>query len=336
MSTRKRKHRGVTRSDPNSDPHSNSFTVSERDTSPRSGLYVQAYEADIVRGPAAKIAAASLQAPSPGTIESGGALIRWGTQTQPTFPQDEDIFGTQDVDEQNVIWVDRYDARLLLDTLPTPDPFRNLQDIPDSPGGWSDLPSDNEDVFFLNPEEVEDFRRDKKRRHLEQLQEERLKARREEDGESNEAEETWGGSNEEPDDAQHDLMQRTANHLLSSPNPTQLEARILANYGGDIRFAFLRGRWSNAWKIIKGKAKMEKEKEQARGKERENTSGLGGLAGYGSDADSDKVEAQSVVLQITASPTSTSQVSGAEFAIEARRARAKEWVEKRRSLKSQE
>lgn len=90
--------------------------------------------------------------------------------------------------------MNRYDARLLLDTLP--DPCGTLQMIPDSPGGWSDVPSDNEDVFFLNPEEVEDFRRDKKRRHLEELREERLRARREEDGESSD-EEAWGGSDEE-------------------------------------------------------------------------------------------------------------------------------------------
>ncbi|KAG5338820.1 hypothetical protein C0989_006089 [Termitomyces sp. Mn162] len=336
MSTRKRKHRnirGTIHSDQNSDSQSTSYTVPEGDTS-LPALYVQAYEADIVRGPAAKIAAASLEVPLPGTIETGGALIRWGAQTHSAFPQDEDILGTQVSGDQN-LWLDRYDARLLLDTLPSPDLLGTPQNLPDSPGGWSDLPSDNEDVFFLDREEVEDFRRDKKRQHLEQRREERLKARREEDGESEE--EAWGGSDEEPIDVQRDLMQRTASHLLSSPNPAQLEARILANHGNDIRFAFLRGRWSNTWKNIKGKAKIAKEEEQVR--DSENTSGLGGLAGYGSDTDSDGVEVfastQPVVLQTTVSPTSTSQVSdadSAEVAFEARRARAKEWVEKRRSL----
>ena len=84
----------------------------------------------------------------------------------------------------------------MLDTLPPSDPLGTPKNLPDSPGGWSDLPSDNEDVFFLSSEEVEDFRRDKKRQHLEQLREERLKARREEDGEFEE-DEVWGGSDEE-------------------------------------------------------------------------------------------------------------------------------------------
>lgn len=125
-------------------------------------------------------------------------------------------------------------------------------------------------------------------------------------------------------------MERTAIHLLDSPNSTQLEARILANHGNDIRFAFLRGRWSHAWKTTQ--EKVSKKKEQ-----RKNMSGLGGLAGYGSDADSDEAEtpARPVVLQAdaTASPASTSQVSstGTEALQEARRARAKEWVQKRRS-----
>ncbi|KAG6875085.1 hypothetical protein C0993_010936 [Termitomyces sp. T159_Od127] len=101
---RKRKHRnpgGATRSDQNSDPHSTSFTVPESDTSTGLDLYVQAYEADIVRGPAAKISAASLEAPLPGTIETGGALIRWEAQ-------DEAMVNTQANDDRNVIWVDRY------------------------------------------------------------------------------------------------------------------------------------------------------------------------------------------------------------------------------------
>jgi hypothetical protein len=69
---------------------------------------------------------------------------------------------------------------------------------PSSPGGWSDLPSDAEDTFFFSPEEVEDFRRDKRRRLIDRTREERLKARRAEDGEgSEEEEEPWAGSDEE-------------------------------------------------------------------------------------------------------------------------------------------
>ena len=96
----------------------------------------------------------------------------------------------------------RYDGRLLLDALPLHSRSANLtmQSVPDSPGGWSDLPSDSEDTFFLSPEETEDFHREKKRRLLNQNKDERLRARRREDGESSEPEENeeiWGGSDEE-------------------------------------------------------------------------------------------------------------------------------------------
>ncbi len=96
----------------------------------------------------------------------------------------------------------RYDARLLLDALPDSSPSGPISTypIPGSPSGWSDLPSDTEDVFFLSPEEANDFRNEKRRRLLEQAHEERVKARLEE--EKVEAQDTadddpWGGSDEE-------------------------------------------------------------------------------------------------------------------------------------------
>ncbi|KAG6917404.1 hypothetical protein DXG01_002673 [Tephrocybe rancida] len=345
MSARKRKYRNTapaTRFDNDQHHDSNAFTVSERDTSPGPVLYVQAYEADIIRGPQAASAAASLETPSRTGGQTGSALIKWGRQMQPAFPQDEDTFETAASDDHNVVWVDRYDARLLLDALPTQVPHAGPsqdRNIPDSPGGWSDLPSDTEDVFFLSPEEVDDFRRNKKRRHIDHIREERLKARRAEDGESSEEEqEVWGGSDEEPDNAQRDLMQRTATHLLSSPNPAQLEARILANHGSDARFAFLRGRWSHAWQITKGKARMAKEKEQQKGAA--GSGGLGVLAGYGdSDAedsegsnarDDEEAEPRPQIPQVLPPPPPAPQVTGTEATMEARRARAKEWAEKRR------
>ncbi|KAG6847911.1 hypothetical protein H0H93_004991 [Arthromyces matolae] len=215
-----------------------------------------------------------------------------------------------------------------------------------SPGGWSDLPSDNEDVFFLDPEEVDDFRRDKKRRHLEELREERLKGRLAEEGEPiDAAEEIWGGSDEEPDDTQRELMHRTANHILSSPNATQLEARILANHGTDPRFSFLRGRWSNAWKIIKGKSRLAKQNEDQERKQ-QSTNILGGLTGYGSgsdeDDDSDKDEdneERGVQKEIETDdlkvpqPSQPPQMTEEEIK-ETRRARAKEWTQKYRLQKN--
>jgi len=84
----------------------------------------------------------------------------------------------------------------------------------------------------------------------------------------------------QPDKDQKDLMQRTALHIQSSPNPAQLEMRILANHGADRRFAFLRGRWSSCWKAMTDHARKESQK-------RDEPAGLGGLAGYGSDDNSD-------------------------------------------------
>ena len=100
----------------------------------------------------------------------------------------------------------RYDARLLLDVLPNSNAkastSTSISQQPDSPtGGWSDLPSDTEDTFFFTPDETEDFRKEKRRKLLEQTREQRLKARMEEDHvddeENQEEEDVWGGSDEE-------------------------------------------------------------------------------------------------------------------------------------------
>ncbi|KAE9409209.1 hypothetical protein BT96DRAFT_931980 [Gymnopus androsaceus JB14] len=157
---------------------------------------------------------------------------------------------------------------------------------PDSPTGWSDLPSDAEETYFFTAEETEDFRREKRRRLMEQTREERLKARMEEDGEQ--GEEIWGGSDEEPEESQKEIMRRTAKSLLVSPNPAQLEMRILANHGADARFAFLRGRWSRAWKIVKARVRADKvEEEQQKAAPKAETPGMGLVADYGDSDDED-------------------------------------------------
>jgi len=131
-------------------------------------------------------------------------------------------------------------------------------------------------------------------------------------------------------------MRRTASHLLSSPNPAQLEMRILANHGGDRRFSFLRGRWKNVWSLSKAKARLEKEKEA------EKTAGLGILAGYGSDDNDSDQEVndgdQSLVPEVTLveekpQVPETMPGGGDDAAKEARRKRLKEWAEKRRAAK---
>lgn len=122
-------------------------------------------------------------------------------------------------------------------------------------------------------------------------------------------------------------MRRTATHLLSSPNPAQLEMRILTNHGSDKRFAFLRGRWSRTWKLYKGKARLEKEVET---KKKETAKGLGVLAGYGdSDADSEASGSEEAEETVPAPVVQTS----ADAAQEVRRLRAKEWAEKRHAMK---
>jgi len=152
-------------------------------------------------------------------------------------------------------------------------------------------------------------------------------------------------------------MRRTATHLLSSPNAAQLEMRILANYGSDKRFAFLRGRWSRRWILIKAKARLDKEKGKDQSginmEKKKNQAGLGLVTGYGSaDDDSDggssdvegKMSKERDVVATAAHssppaelPASTTAVGAGgveEVAKEARRKRAKEWAEKRREMKS--
>ncbi|KIM43438.1 hypothetical protein M413DRAFT_443379 [Hebeloma cylindrosporum] len=162
----------------------------------------------------------------------------------------------------------------------------------------------------------------------------------EEDGEDEtpaEEEDIWGGSDEEPDEVQKELMKRTASHLLSSPNPAQLEMRILANHGGDRRFSFLRGRWKDFWSISKAKARLEKEKEA------EKAAGLGVLAGYGSDdSDSDQEAndgSQGIIPEVPPAeeiPQLHEAIpeTAEDAAKEARRKRLKEWTEKRRAGKN--
>ncbi|KAF8147736.1 hypothetical protein K438DRAFT_1625891, partial [Mycena galopus ATCC 62051] len=208
----------------------------------------------------------------------------------------------------------RYDARLLLDSLPK----LTRAFSPPSPTGWSDLPSDTEDTFFFTPREADDYRQEKRRKLMDQAREERLRARRAEDGEPEE--EVWGGSDEEPDEGQRVLMERTAASVTSGRNPAQLEMRILANYGSDKRFAFLRGRWKTAWTAMKRKAQQDQEAKQSA-----PPAGLGNLADYG-DSDEDKDE-PGTAADPEVEPTP-------QAALAARQARAKAWAESRRASKS--
>ena len=148
-----------------------------------------------------------------------------------------------------------------------------------------------------------------------------------------------------------ELMRRTAAHISRANNDAQLRARILAHHGADVRFAFLRGRWSRAWALAQAEAnRAEREKAQSAG-------ALGGLTGYGSgseddaeddndsdgavDGTSDNVTERTQVLegsaedgQATREFEAQSEEDALRAAQEARRAKAREWTEKRRAAKA--
>lgn len=109
----------------------------------------------------------------------------------------------------------RYDARLLLDPQlaskilnpsSSPDAVAVAVHIhtashhpvrPDSPDGWSDLPSDAEDTFFLTPDETADLHRTKRLRHLDALRTARLRALSPDTFSDRADADPWGGSDEE-------------------------------------------------------------------------------------------------------------------------------------------
>ncbi|KAJ7747643.1 hypothetical protein DFH07DRAFT_575957 [Mycena maculata] len=307
MSSRKRKNRPGKSSSPYILPN-------DAEPSLDPALFIQAHEADILRGSQAKKAAESLEVSN---RTAGSGLIQWNPQNSHTsraFPSDLDrddgFAASVPQAAESSVWVDRYDARLLLDALPKFSPGSTSP----APSGWSDLPSDTEDMFFFSPDEAEDYRQEKRRRLMDQAREERLRARRAEDGDPEE-EDVWGGSDEEPDEAQAALMKRTAASIVSTANPAQLEMRILANHGADRRFAFLRGRWKAAWLSMKHDAEQEEQTKQSTS----GGGGLGNLADYGdSDEEDDEAEAE----------------GKPEDALAARQARAKAWAELRRASKA--
>jgi len=126
-------------------------------------------------------------------------------------------------------------------------------------------------------------------------------------------------------------MRRTATHLISSPNPEQLEMRILANHGQDARFSFLRGRWKSAWLRLKEEemAKLERSKPKP-------VTALSNLIAYGTDSDEEGADSHNVA---GLGPSAETRPQGSEASDvgeevkAARRLRAKEWAKKRRAEK---
>ncbi|KAE9409208.1 hypothetical protein BT96DRAFT_913379 [Gymnopus androsaceus JB14] len=104
MSSRKRKH--VSRKRENNNlPNQNKDTINP-------ALFIQALEADIIRGPRGHAAALSLEIREvEGEIDVGSGLIRLGEEYTPAaFPEDD--FENDNKGEgpsQPIIWVDRYE-----------------------------------------------------------------------------------------------------------------------------------------------------------------------------------------------------------------------------------
>lgn len=135
----------------------------------------------------------------------------------------------------------------------------------------------------------------------------------------------------QPDDAQKELMYRTATHLLSSPNPAQLEMRILANHGADKRFAFLKGRWGRSWRLAKAKLRVEREERERKEKEEKEKKGLGILAGYDSGSSSEGGSPHREVMGDQPDEREgMTEGQDDEAKKEIRRQKAKAWTEKRR------
>jgi hypothetical protein len=198
------------------------------------------------------------------------------------------------------------------------------------------LDPDSEDLFFFSVDEAEDIRREKRRRLVESNHEARLLAMKG-SGPVEPTANSWGGSDEEvraiyyipksfrfknamqPDASEMALMGKTATYIVSSPNPVQLEMRILANHGGDPRFAFLRGRWKRAWETAKETSKPLTVKA--------TSSKPSGLVSYDSGGDESRDDEDLPEV----SKHALSQASAEDARIKAeRRARVKEWSRRRK------
>lgn len=131
MSSKKRKNRRFTHSSQAAGDTETAYPteVEQQPFVPDPMLFLQAHEADLVRGPHASLTAQSLEvkrtaSTSPATgskerpLKIGDALIRWNTGLKITaFPMDDEEFGQPSQakdDEDEGIWVDRYDLLLCI------------------------------------------------------------------------------------------------------------------------------------------------------------------------------------------------------------------------------
>ncbi|SGY30222.1 BQ5605_C002g01130 [Microbotryum silenes-dioicae] len=308
-----------------------------------SRLYLVAHEASLIRGHPDW--ARSVQMPSSCTssltTDASGRtrMMRWEAGSGAGFDHREG-------DQQQEIWIDRYDALNLLSSLPILESTTTPLLPPDL--GFEDLPDDAEEMFYFEPEERELIERERKSKRLELGREERIKALKREEEE--EEEEEHENEETEPSETQLALMKKLHTTLSNAADPSLLEIRIMANHGRDPRFDFLRkeGKWSDVWERIK---KGEPVGEEARRNDEENVgngsgNGLGlGLNGYGSDSEEEEGDTATAeeedklreAANETPIPTPSTEEDKDEQERRAKKAeKIKEWARKRKEAREKE
>ncbi|KAM0792996.1 hypothetical protein ACM66B_000491 [Microbotryomycetes sp. NB124-2] len=232
------------------------------------------------------------------------------------------------------VWLDKYDALNLIERLPSPQ-------APPSPTlsiGFSDLPSDSEELFYFDEATRQDIAQGKKRRKLEIGREQRM---RELDQQQQQHEATQSGQNDdeiEPPPKQLEMMRKLHQTLSSSAEPALLEMRIMANYASDPRFSFLRknGRYRAQWEEMRA----NKTTTESANRAAPSTT----LVGYASDSDDEQGTEEGVGVGSATDgdlpapadesrlSTSTQEASDdlQRLKQEQRAAKAKAWAEKRR------
>ncbi|KAK4058223.1 hypothetical protein OIO90_000962 [Microbotryomycetes sp. JL221] len=315
------------RASPSPPPLSMPYTLDVNDVHSRSMMnntttvYVMAHEATLIKGHEA-LARQTEDPTAPGT-----RLIKWSGQT----------------DHEQPVWIDKYDALNLLPTLPF-----SLEQSPPSPApsstGFSDMPSDSEELFYFDQQTREDIARDKKRRRLERERDERI---RQIDQATAREQEQNAVQDEEPSQTQLDMMRKLNSTLLAATDPKMLEIRIMTKYSTDERFDFLKknGRFRKYWEQIREDSRQKQNAD----KEAELVKST--LVGYGCDSDNDQAEdcrrnktepalPPSTEIATTVENGATAEVNDDSTAAqrkkrEERAAKAKAWAERRKAERAQ-
>jgi hypothetical protein len=110
-STRKRKHRPTAHINVHSSDLQINANITPNTTASDldPALFIQAHEADVIRGPQARIAAKSLEVDINDThLTVGDALIRWGGIRENVAERRKIDDDNEWKEEQEAVWVDRY------------------------------------------------------------------------------------------------------------------------------------------------------------------------------------------------------------------------------------